>query len=77
MPESIFTHANQASSADINSPLSGQPIYGYFPLSSEDSPGFADFATSILAVPKSEADAEEAKRPKRATKGRQRPRVKL
>jgi hypothetical protein len=70
MPEAMFTHANQASSADINSPLSGQPVYGYFPVSLEDTPGFADFATSILAVPKSEADAEEAKRPKRTSRKR-------
>jgi len=41
--------------------------------SDTDSPNsgkFADFARTILAVPKSEADAEEATRPKRISRKR-------
>jgi hypothetical protein len=56
---------NQATSADINSPISGQPLYGYLPLASPAPSEFEDFGRTILAVPRSEADEAEAKRPKR------------
>jgi hypothetical protein len=57
--------ANQATSADVNSPLSGQPIYGYLPPMTVAESEFEEFSRAILSVPRSEADAAEANRQKR------------
>ena len=68
MSEIFPSPTNRVTNEGARSAISGRSLLGYVPAGFPDEPTSDRFARAIFGVPKEEADAEEAKRLKRASR---------